>query len=425
MGSGPVRDDREREGRGVMAEATAHNEVPADHDPECEHSAIRARACKKDEDHNAAGHVPYRSWCRACVAGRGRSDAHLTSRSFVSATTTTGIDYGYLEDKVTLGEQEAGPSPILVDHTGVAAVLPCKGTAHPWCVQALERAIVATGDAKSILRSDNESAILDLKRHAAAEYRVRNGMTVIIDDTTEYELQDNGLAEMAVREVKGVACSVRVALSELYKKDISSKHPVLPWLVSNAAGQITRGQTGADGLTPHQRLKGRAFRKLLPVSAESVLHFTIGMRASYLAERWSDGLFLGVVERSSEFCVGTVLDVVRARSLRRRPLEKRANVELLDKLVVVPWQPVHGDSDSSAVPTVISAEPIAEGDDLPDRADVTVGAARTFLRKNIELRRHGNTGGCPGCDAARLNTTATQHTAACRARVGDRPCSVG
>ena len=82
------------------------------------------------EDHNAAGHVPYRSWCRACVAGRGRSDAHLTSRSFVSATTTIGIDHGYLEDKVTLGEQEAGPTPILVTRSSTtqvttADVLPC------------------------------------------------------------------------------------------------------------------------------------------------------------------------------------------------------------------------------------------------------------------------------------------------------------
>ena len=44
VGSGPVRDDREREGRGVMAEATAHNEVPTDHDPACEPGAIRARS---------------------------------------------------------------------------------------------------------------------------------------------------------------------------------------------------------------------------------------------------------------------------------------------------------------------------------------------------------------------------------------------
>ena len=38
----------------------------------------------------------------------------------------------------------------------------------------LVRAIVATGDAKIILRSDNEPAILDLKRQAAAECRVRH-----------------------------------------------------------------------------------------------------------------------------------------------------------------------------------------------------------------------------------------------------------
>ena len=343
----------------------------------------------------------------------GWTRAKRRTPDFVSETTTTGIDNGYLEDKVTLGEQEAGPSPILVTRSSTtqvttADVLPCKGTAHPWCVQALVRAIVASANAKIILLSDNEPAILDLFRQAAAERRVTHGMTLIIDDTTEHESQ----------EVKGVASSVRVALSELYKKKISSKHPVLPWLVSYAAGQTTRGQIGADGLTPHQRLKARAFRKLLPVFAESVLHLPIGKRASRLPERWSDGLFLGVVERSSEFHVGNVLGVLRARSLRRSPLEERATVELLDKLVGAPWQPVPADPDSSAVPTVISAEPIAEGDDLPDRADVIPGAAtRTYLRKNIELKRHGFTGGCPGRGAARLNTAAKPHAAACRARV--------
>ena len=43
------------------------------------------------------------------------------------------------------------------------------------------------------------------------------------------------------------ARSIRVALGELHKTDSSSKHPILPWLVSYAAGQITCGQIGADG----------------------------------------------------------------------------------------------------------------------------------------------------------------------------------
>ena len=65
-------------------------------------------------------------------------------------------------------------------------------------------------------------------------------------------------------------------------------------------------------------------------------------------------------------------------------------MEHSDKLVGVPWQPVPGDADSPAVPTAISAEPIAEGDDLPDRASAILGAARrTYLRKNVELKRDG------------------------------------
>ena len=70
---------------------------------------------------------------------------------------------------------------------------------------------------------------------------------MIISDTTEYDSHSNGPAELAVREVKCVARSIRVALGELYKTDLSSKHPVVPWLVSYAANQITLGQIGTDG----------------------------------------------------------------------------------------------------------------------------------------------------------------------------------
>ena len=237
---GPDCVDEEQEGLRVMEES--HR------DPACEPGAIRARAVpvgptrQERGDHGAAGQVPCRSWCRACVAGRGRSDAHLTHRTSASITTTIGVDYGYLEDRVILGEQEVGPSPILVARSSTtqvttADVLPCKVTAHPWCVQSLVRAFVATGDAKIILQSDNEPAILDLKRLAAAECRGKHGM--IISDTTEYCSQSKGQAELAVREVKGVARSMRVALGELYKTGISWKYPVLRWLVSYAAGQIT------------------------------------------------------------------------------------------------------------------------------------------------------------------------------------------
>ena len=133
-----------------------------------------------------------------------------------------------------IGQQEAGPSPILVTMSSTTQVT---------------TADVATGPVRQ--RTGDPQP----ETPSGCRMPRETGMTVINDDTTECESQDNGLAEMAVREVKGVARTVRVALSELYKKDISSKHPALPWIVSFAAGQISRGQIGGDGETPHQRLK--------------------------------------------------------------------------------------------------------------------------------------------------------------------------
>ena len=42
-------------------------------------------------------HEPYRSWCRACVAGRGRSDGHFGRTNAEKQFPVVGIDYGYLK----------------------------------------------------------------------------------------------------------------------------------------------------------------------------------------------------------------------------------------------------------------------------------------------------------------------------------------
>ena len=39
-------------------------------------------------------HCPERQWCRACVAGRGRSDKHLDNAR--SGILKCGVDYGYM-----------------------------------------------------------------------------------------------------------------------------------------------------------------------------------------------------------------------------------------------------------------------------------------------------------------------------------------
>ena len=46
--------------------------------------------------HQINGHEPYRSWCRACVAGRGRADAHVERPGVEKGVPIIGVDYGYL-----------------------------------------------------------------------------------------------------------------------------------------------------------------------------------------------------------------------------------------------------------------------------------------------------------------------------------------
>ena len=41
-------------------------------------------------------HEPYRSWCRACVAGRGRADAHVVRPGVEKGVPIIGVDHGYL-----------------------------------------------------------------------------------------------------------------------------------------------------------------------------------------------------------------------------------------------------------------------------------------------------------------------------------------
>ena len=56
-------------------------------------------------------HEPYRSWCRACVAGRGRPDAHFAQTNAEKHFPVVGIDYGYLKDKPST-EEDDKMSPI-------------------------------------------------------------------------------------------------------------------------------------------------------------------------------------------------------------------------------------------------------------------------------------------------------------------------
>ena len=50
------------------------------------------RTAAQVQEHEISGHEPYRSWCRACVAGRGRADAHVGRPGGEKGVPIIGVD---------------------------------------------------------------------------------------------------------------------------------------------------------------------------------------------------------------------------------------------------------------------------------------------------------------------------------------------
>ena len=131
----------------------------------------------------------------------------------------------------------------------------------------------------------------------------------------------------------------------------------------------------------------------MPPFAECILYLPAGKRGSKLDEKYADGIFLGIVERSSEIYVGTAAGVVRGRSLIRRPPSESSNKESLLAVRGTPWFAVPGSPGTDEVPAVVDAAPVVAEGDLPAGPGVHVPEERQLpTRKERgarETRLHG------------------------------------
>ena len=63
---------------------------------------------KMIEDHNIS-HIPFRSWCMACVRGRGKSMDHRLIKDKDEDQVPVGsVDYGFLGDESKTKEKVVG-----------------------------------------------------------------------------------------------------------------------------------------------------------------------------------------------------------------------------------------------------------------------------------------------------------------------------
>ena len=232
---------------------------------EAEEAVEEATAAKTARDPQApskaewlahqATHLPYRSWCQECVAGRRDNPGHRRVPAEERLVPEVMLDYAFVR---TDDERETLTILVVKDRESRAiraSVMTMKGACNEEAGEKAAEAIQGFGHrGKLLIKVDNEPALKSLRD----EVILKLDQGVICVAPPAGESQSNGAVENGVKLFKGV---LSVHLMALEKKlggvTIPSAHPIMTWLVEYVSDILTKYMIGADGKTAYQRLFGK------------------------------------------------------------------------------------------------------------------------------------------------------------------------
>ena len=154
------------------AESVGRDEL---REPRRRRTAHQIQRVREIEDHVLTGHASFRSWCAACVQGRGRAERHqgegrkeLEDGSKVPVVSWDCCFLGARNRTSEAEVEQHGDSPVLVMHDGVsksifALLIPASGVDFPSCekvVKMIVKDLDTLGYDRVEIRCDNEPFIL-------------------------------------------------------------------------------------------------------------------------------------------------------------------------------------------------------------------------------------------------------------------------
>ena len=367
------------------------------------------------EEHNVT-HMPFRSWCPHCVAGKAQERPHKKQeRQSEKQIPEIVFDYGFLggkDDEETLAVQVARDrrTQMLFAH-----VVPRKGMIHEHGAVAMVKDIEKLGYKEVILKCDGEPAMKSVQE----EVKKRRIDATILENSVPGDSRSNGAAERAVKALGEQVRVLRAGLQGRLGLVMKSSHPVMTWLVQHAADCISKYQVSEDGKTAYERLKGKPFSRAVVEFGEKI-HYKKsgkGQKEHKIESKWNEGYFLGFYWRTSEAIVGTHDGAIRAGTIRRVGGHRRWDAEGLEAVRGVPWK---WDPDADEVPDKLLVRMLSDEEKKSLERPVPESGPKNIYRvrlKRDDFIEKGFTGGCPGCQAILEGRPARGHTEACRKRM--------
>ena len=267
------------------------------------------------------------------------------------------------------------------------------------------------GYRRLILQSDNEPAILALKR----EVRRQLDIEVVERESPPYDHQGNGFVEVGCREIKR-QCRALVLAMESRLGAVPLTHPTMMWLPRHAAAVLNRYRRGDDGHTPEQRRTGRAWRRPALQFGERVQFKPATAKRADLAPRLEEGLYVGHHERSGSVICLTAAGAYFGFAVKRLEEAVRWQKAGLMDMKGLPWEMKPPTEEQRAPRRPAGPREPSQAEVPPPPAAPGV-RARYVTRADVE--QHGGTDYCPGCISVTLYGTAkVSHSKACRERMG-------
>ena len=375
-------------------------------------------------------HLPFRSWCPDCVRGKAKCNPHWKGvAKDEHAIPTVAFDYWFASDRAKNDddltrksetaddEDDSKCAPVLVakdSHSKYvfASVVPRKG-AEQWVVSLVVWWLDYLGYKSVILKCDGEHAIRDLVKQVKDSW----SGSVMLEFPSTGDKRSNGMVERANQSVEDQVRVMKSALERRIRKEIPTKVAIVTWMIRQAGILLSRFEISKDGRTAYERLRGKRSNRETLEFGEKVHFLMQGARGSVgkINSAWMEGVYLGMREESTEHIIHTSEGIVRARSIRRVPIEDRWNAEGILAIAATPWNTRPSKEEKE------DAAPTREKEDSRAKSDEHAWAEKDAVPKkakitNEDLEEHGFTMGCPGCSAARRGAKGFAHSNACRLR---------
>ena len=366
------------------------------------------------EKHNVT-HLPFRSWCPACVEGKAR-DKHHKKREYQHNKEIPEIvfDYGFMgaegEETIAIQVAKDRRTRMIFAH-----VVPKKGITHEHGAAEMTKDIAKLGYNEVILKCDGEPAL----KNVQDEVKKQRAQKTILENSPVGDSQANGAAERAVQAVAEQVRVLRRGLEQRLGVRLSGKHPVTAWLVEHAADLLSKYQIGDDGKTGYERWKGKRFQQEEVEFGEKI-HYRENLKARAkqlkLEARWGEGFYLGRWWRTGEAIIGTASGILRGGSIRRVGAHRRWDREGLERVRGLPWQwnPAEVDLHPELKVRWLREEELESGQPLMSEDSRNIYRLR--LRRQ-DFFEHGFSEGCVGCQALIAGSAARGHSDACRKRM--------